>query len=132
MKSAGKLRNARLLVNLLRRHVERGANVGVREERLFAQHAGKAEVAELYRAIAVDEYVGGLDVAVQDLLGPRVAVEQRQQQLETHVPHLLLEEARAGLAVAANLAPQVAALAELHDDPYLRRLLVDHPAAARL
>ena len=74
--------DARFFVDLLRRHVEGGAHVCVREERLLAQHARQAEVAQLDRAVAIDEYVGGLDVAVQDFLGAGVAVVQRKQQLK--------------------------------------------------
>jgi hypothetical protein len=78
--SAGRV-HARLLVDLLRRHVERCAHVCVRKERLLAQHARQTKVAQLHGAIAVDEYVGGLYVSVQDFLGAGVAVVQRKQQL---------------------------------------------------
>jgi hypothetical protein len=64
---------------------------------------------------------------VQDFLGAGVAVVQRKQQLEPDIPHLLLREARAGLSVASDFAPQIAALAELHYDPYFGGLFVDYP-----
>lgn len=120
--------DARFFVDLLRRHVEGGAHVCVREERLLAQHARKAKVTQFHGAVAVDEDVSGLDVTVQDLLGARVAVVQRQQQLERDVPHVLLLKTRAAFAVPADLVPQIAALAELHYNPNLGCLLVDNPA----
>jgi hypothetical protein len=52
----------------------------------------------------------------------------RGSYLEPDVPHLLLKEARASLAVAPDFAPQIAALAELHYDPYFCCLFVDDPA----
>jgi hypothetical protein len=36
----------------------------MREERLLAEHASEAKVPQLHCAVAVDEYVGGFDVAV--------------------------------------------------------------------
>jgi hypothetical protein len=53
---------------------------------------------------------------------------QSKQQLERDVPNLLFKEAGPRFAMAPDLAPQVPALAELHDDPNLGGLLIDYSA----
>jgi hypothetical protein len=85
----------RLLVHLLRRHVERRPDVGVRKVRLRREHAGKAEVAEFEALGLVDEDVGGLDVAVEDPLLARVALVHGEGDLEEDGPDLGLLQARA-------------------------------------
>lgn len=57
-----------LVVNLLRRHVVRGANVREGELRLVVEHSGQTEVAQFDVAVQVKENVARFQIPVQDLL----------------------------------------------------------------
>ena len=88
---------------------------------MASEELGQAEVHQLGAALAGDEQVGQLDVAVGDAVGVGVGqagggVLQDAQRLRRRQP----------LADLQDLA-QVAALDELHDDGVLvRRLVVAH------
>jgi len=74
----------------------------------------KAEVADLYVVVGIDEDVGCLYVAVQDAAAVRVL--QTLRELDEELPKAFLDDKGAGLRVPADEALQVAAAGKLHDN----------------
>lgn len=136
-----------LLVDNLRRHVIRSAEVCLREARFAAKLLREAEVAELHVPGAVEQHVRRLEVAVQDRPAGRdvaappaavrdpggdaarvaVALLERENDLAEHAHHACLVDVLSLRLVPLDQRGEVAARAVLHHDEELGRRLVDDP-----
>ncbi len=98
-------------LHLFRRHVFEGADHGALCAGGFARvlNARHAEVCQFDAAVGFDQQVGGLDIAVHDVLPVRIV--QCRQQLANHAQRLLQRIKFA----AVQMVLQVFALNKLHD-----------------
>lgn len=125
IEDAAKRPNIRLrvvvrLFDLLRRHVVRCSDIGVRVLRLGGQNPAKPEISELHIVVLVEEKVARLQVSVQnDMLSiffRRVALVERQQDLHEDLPDNVFSDEVFLRAAFLDKLRHVAIFAVLHHD----------------